>query len=172
MIGPEAIPSLVAYLADRKHGLWARVAVCVSLEEIGKRYPESRDACVDGLQTRLQEFKQNNETLNAFLISSLVELKAVKAAPLVERAYQANKVDISVLGDFEDFQVEVGLLEKRLTPPPRYFWAKEDPQTQWEADKKAKREADRRKRQQAKKEKARRKAAKKTRRGKRKKKKR
>jgi hypothetical protein len=172
MIGPDAIPPLIAHLADRKHGLWAKVAASVSLEEIGKRHSESREACVAGLQTGLQDYKKNDETLNAFFISSLVGLKDVEAAPLVERAYLADKVDISVMGDFEDYQIEVGLLEKRLTPPRFYFWTKEDPLAQWEADKKTQREADRRKRQQAKKEKTKRKAAKKIRRGKRKKKKR
>jgi len=31
-------------------------------------------------------------------------------------------VDISILGDWEDAQIELGLLEERLTPAPQYTW--------------------------------------------------
>jgi hypothetical protein len=40
----------------------------------------------------------------------------VEAAPLVEEAYRADRVDELVMGDWEDFQVEVGLLDQRLSP--------------------------------------------------------
>jgi len=69
------------------------------------------------------------------LILYLVDLKAVEIAPLVEQAYQADVVDLSVLGDYEDFQIEVGLLKERLTPPPRFHWAR-DPKEAWEMEKK------------------------------------
>jgi hypothetical protein len=87
----------------------------------------------------------------------------VEAAPLVERAYQADRVDLSILGDYEDFQMAIGLLKKRQTPPPRYQWLRE-PEAQWQADKKAQREVEQRQRQLAKKDKQKRKQAKKARR--------
>ncbi len=92
----------------------------------------------------------------------MADLKATEAAPLVERVFQANVVDLSVVGDFEHYQIAVGLLEKRLTPPPRYGYF-DEPQLEWDADKKARQEEERRKRQQAQKEKKKRKKAKKNR---------
>jgi len=77
MIGPAAVPPLVAYLSDSQHGLWARVTAGTSLAEIGQRHPESRGDCITGLQA----YKTNDDTLNGFLISSLADLKAVEAAP-------------------------------------------------------------------------------------------
>ena len=60
------------------------------------------------------------QTLNAFLMSYLVDLKAVEAAPVMEKAFAADRVDISVQGDWEDVQIRLGLLDERLTPAPDY----------------------------------------------------
>jgi len=57
------------------------------------------------------------------LVSYLADLKAVEAAPIVSRTNEADFVEISIQGDFEDFQAAVGLLEERLTPAPNYFFA-------------------------------------------------
>jgi hypothetical protein len=162
MIGPAGIPVLRDYLLNPEQREWASVTMAHCLVEIGKGHPEYRDACVEALQAGLEQYTENGETINAFLISYLVDLKAVEAAPLVERAYQADVVDLSVLGDFEDFQIEVGLLKERLTPPPRFYWAR-DPQAAWESETEARREEGRRQREREKKEKSKQKQARKAR---------
>jgi len=162
MIGPAAIPSLREYLLKSDKLEWASVTLAHGLVEIGNRHPEQHDACVEVLQTALELYETNSETFNAFLISYLADLKAVEAAPLVEKAYHANVVDLSVLGDFEDFQIQLGLLEERQTPPPRFSWGR-DPQAALESDEKTRSEEGRRQRAQEKKEKAKQKQAKKAR---------
>jgi len=132
MIGTESIPALRGYLVSPERKLWAAITIAHALEILGNQYPESRDECIGILQSVLEGFLNNDETLNAFLISYLVDLKAVEAVPLVERAYASGNVDISVLGDFEDFQIEVGLLEERVTPPQKFQWMK-DTESEWEA---------------------------------------
>jgi hypothetical protein len=166
MLGPVCIPALREYLQDPNKLTWASVTVGHCLAEVGKQNLESRADCVAALQAGLEQYTENDETINAFMISYLAELNAAEAAPLVELAYQADRVDLSVMGDFEEYQIAVGLLKKRLTPPPRYGFF-DYPQAQWEADKKSRREEERRQRQKAQKEKKKRKQAKKTRRGKR-----
>jgi hypothetical protein len=47
--------------------------------------------------------------VNSFLVLGLVELQATEAAPLMERAFRARKVDPMIMGDWEDVQVELGL---------------------------------------------------------------
>jgi hypothetical protein len=165
MIGPVCIPPLREYLTDPHKLVWASVTFAHCLAEIGTQHPESRAACVEALQAGLEQYEQNDETINGFIISFLTDLKAVESAPLVERAYQADAVDISIQGDFEDWQIELGLLEKRLTPPPRYDWAP-DPQAAWEAENNRRREEERRKRELEKKAKKKQKQAKKARKGK------
>jgi hypothetical protein len=162
MIGPASIPALRDYLLKPDKLEWASATMAHCLAEIGQRHPEQRDVCVEVLQSALEQYATNSESINASLISYLVDLKAVEAAPLVEKAYQADMVDLSVLGDFEDFQIELGLLKERLTPPPRFYWAK-DPQLAWENEKATRRKEERRRREHEKKEKKKQKQAKKAR---------
>ena len=166
MIGPVSIPPLHEYLLNPNKQTWASVTVAHCLAEVGKQHPESRTDCVEALQAGLEHYADNDETINGFLISYLADLIAVEAAPLVERAFQADRVDLSIMGDFEEYQIAVGLLKERQTPPPRFSFF-EDPQAQWEEEKKSRQEDERRQRQQAQKEKKKRKQVKKTRRGRR-----
>jgi hypothetical protein len=122
MIGPAAVPKVAEYLADPLHGLWAQVAAARSLAEVGQRHPDARDDCVAVLGNVLQGFADHDPGLNGSVISCLVDLQAVEAAPLMEKAFDAARVDISILGDWEDAQIALGLLEERLTPAPQYVW--------------------------------------------------
>ncbi len=117
MIGPAAIPSLADYLANTENKTYARGAASGALTEIAEGHPESRQDCVEALVKALELFEQNNETINAFIIYELVDLKAVEHIELMEKAFKANKVEEIVCGDFEDIQIDLGLLAERKTPP-------------------------------------------------------
>lgn len=121
LIGPAAIPVVDRYLADPQHGLWARVAACHGLSEIGQRHPSSRAECVGIITRQLEQFGQQDPTLNAFLFSRLLDLKAVESAPVIERAFAAEAVDPAVAGDWEGAQVELGLKAGRSMPRPDYL---------------------------------------------------
>jgi hypothetical protein len=116
MIGREAIPALARYLDDASHGLWPHVTAAFSLERIAAGDPSARGECVTILSRQLERFTENDPSLNGFLISYLVDLRAVEAAPSMERAFAADRVDLSILGDWEDVQVELGLKAARKTP--------------------------------------------------------
>jgi hypothetical protein len=118
LIGRPALPTLAAYLLDPSHDLWARVAAADGLKAIAEGDPSARSDAVNALAAVLRHPDENDVTLNGFLISCLVDLRAVGAAPLIERAFEAEAVDLSIQGDWEDVQVELGLLEARVTPPP------------------------------------------------------
>lgn len=123
MIGPTAVPVLARYLADPSHDLRARIAAANSFEEIGNRHPDARAECVTALAKQLEQFAELDPTLNAFIISFLLDLKAVEAVPVMERAFAAGRVDISIQGDWEDVQIRLGLLHERQTPKPNYHQA-------------------------------------------------
>jgi len=122
MIGPAAIPALAAYLADASHELFARIATADSLKSIGQNHPEARSQCIAGLTGQLERFEENDPSLNAHLISELIDLKAVESAPTMERAFAADCVDPTVAGDWEDVQIELGLKTARETPRPRFHF--------------------------------------------------
>jgi len=132
MIGPQSIPALKAYLATPEKEQWAAITAAHSLEKIGNEYPESRSNCIAVLEHTLKEYFKNDETLNAFVISYLADLKAVESIHLVEQVFESGNVDITVMGDYEDFQIALGLLEERLTPPLKFRWMK-DPDQEGEA---------------------------------------
>lgn len=126
-IGPKAIPALQDYLANNSNGEYARVAAAESLGKIGQEHPEVRDHCVAVLTDQLKEFMENSPTVNAFVVYSLVELKAVESAPVMAQAFEANQVEGDTIGDWEDVQIQLGLLEERLTPPEPLTWERSKP---------------------------------------------
>lgn len=120
-IGPAAVPHLAAYLASPDNLVWARITAATALEKIGGRYPEARADCVAALTAALKAYGVTDPELNASIIYSLSQLKAVEAAPLVGEAFRAERVDESFAGGWEEFQVGVGLLEKRFPFPDDDF---------------------------------------------------
>lgn len=114
-LGAPAIEPCREYLADQSHSTFARVAAGYALSEVGKQHPETRDACIQALISTLRDYQNDDETVNAFSLSYLAELKAVDAAPLAEEIFKAGRAEIEVAGDYEDYQIRVGLLQKRVT---------------------------------------------------------
>lgn len=120
LIGPAAIAPLAAYLEDSVHHTEdARVSAVSCLEEIGKDWPEARDECVAILTRQLELFAENGAELNGFIIASLINLKAIEAAPVMECAFAAKKVDVMIAGDWNDVQVDLGLKEASAEHAPR-----------------------------------------------------
>ena len=123
MIGPAALPMLRTALPveARTDDPWRAIKVATALREIGVAHPETREQVVDTLYRQLRLWEHQGEDLNAFLIYLLMGLRAVESAPLMQEVYEAGAVDESILGDWEEVQVELGLLAERTTPAPRYF---------------------------------------------------
>jgi len=122
-IGQPAIPAITQYLAHPTRPVWGRIGAATALAAIGARYPEVREDCVVALTNQLRLFAEQDADLNAFLICSLLDLHAVESAREMEQAFVADRVELSVNGDWEDVQVELGLVPARLTPPRR-SWAR------------------------------------------------
>lgn len=109
LIGRAALPALAAYLADGSHEVEAHLCAIPSIEQIGKRWPEARPACVGCLMEHLERCAEQDPEVNGFLVTGLVDLHAIEAAPLIERAFAARRVDPCVIGDWEEVKVVLGL---------------------------------------------------------------
>lgn len=120
MIGRAAIPALSRYLSDATHDTWPRITAARCIERIGVLDAAARDEAVAVLTQELEQFTTNDPDLNTFLIDNLLALKAVAAAPLIERVFASDRVDIFVQGDWEDVQIELGLRTERETPRPKF----------------------------------------------------
>lgn len=97
--GGDAIPQLKSALFENtifREDVWNYVGIVATLEEIGKNFPEQRKVVSQILRDRLREPELNSPTLNAFLVSSLVDLKDIESAPEIEDAYSKDLVDVEI----------------------------------------------------------------------------
>lgn len=117
MIGPAALPGATLLLFDEEADEELRIAAADVVAGVGEEYPERRDEAAAVLTTQMQDWARQSRELNAFLVTDLVALGEVKVAPLLEAAFQAGAVDLSLGGDWEDAQIALGLLQERITPP-------------------------------------------------------
>ena len=109
LIGPESVSPLAAYLADPSHRLYPRIAVANGLARVAKRHTETRDRAAAALTEQLLRCRENDPSLNGSLVSYLLDLKAVKSAGAIERAYAAGCVDEEIVGGWEKARRELGL---------------------------------------------------------------
>ena len=117
MIGPAAIPVLTAYLADSSHEMYSRAYASNGMIEIANWYPASREECIAAISKQLEAFEENDYELNAFIIGDLAQLKAVETLPLIERAFEADRVDEFII-DLDYVLEEFGLKEREVVESP------------------------------------------------------
>lgn len=120
MMGPIATSKLVEVLEDVLADAWARSAAIEGLTKIARDHPQTRDEIVEALMRRLRDLESEDEDVVTAAVNGLANLKATEAAPLIEQAFASDKVDIWLRGDWEDVQIDMGLLDKRKTPRPSY----------------------------------------------------
>jgi hypothetical protein len=121
MIGPAAISTARRMAAREDLDAYTRYAAMSVLTAVATRWPEARDQCVEVLTAFLRNWEDQEPEFNASVIAELVEMNATESAPLMAAAFQSEAVDLSMNGDWEDVQVELGLLAERITPRPSYF---------------------------------------------------
>ena len=112
---PAAIPHLIEFLEIKSNGLWARLSAAEAMQVAALDKPELRSTVVATLTSTLAGYASADEIFNTLLVDLLMKLQAVEAAHLVEQVFKAGKIDEMIYGDWEDFQVGVGLLQERLT---------------------------------------------------------
>lgn len=117
MIGAPALHPATLILFDETRDERLREAAGTVLRDVGMQYPERRGEAVATLTRQLEDWKIQSPALNALLVACLIDLAATEAAPVMEAAFAAKAVDLSVAGDWEDVQVELGLLHERVTEP-------------------------------------------------------
>lgn len=111
VMGPSALPELTAYSADTSHDTSLRITAIRGIETIGRRWPEVRNECGEIIIHQLEAFEKNDEEYNGFLVSSLMDLQATEALPVIERAFAADRVDTMIV-NWDDVQADFGLISR------------------------------------------------------------
>jgi hypothetical protein len=108
-IGAPAIHRTAELLRDDSMHIYSRAAAASALTKIARRHPESRPECLRLLTYQLGLFAENDPEWNGWLVADLLEIKANEAAPLIEQAFAADRVDETIVGDWDEVQAKLGL---------------------------------------------------------------
>jgi hypothetical protein len=115
-IGPAVVPALREYLTDSSHELFARACVVCSLSETALRHPQVRDEVVRILADALSRFADTDDCLNGYMVASLLDLKATEAAEVIEQAHAADRVDLTICGNWNKVRTTLGVEGRGLVP--------------------------------------------------------
>jgi hypothetical protein len=115
MIGPPAMESMTAFFNDPTKDHFARGWIAEAFYKLSLQHPEKRGECVAILTQQLERAEENGPDLNALIISSLVAIKAVESAGVIEAAFNRGLVDETFDGDWAYTKYDLGLSP---TPPP------------------------------------------------------
>jgi hypothetical protein len=116
MIGADAVEPLAAYLADAGNPEFARVAARGGLLKVAEQFLAERERVVGLIAAALGKFDADAPTVNGFLVSALLDLKAVEQLDVMRDAYRRGCVDETICGDYAAVEEELGLRPPR---PPR-----------------------------------------------------
>ncbi len=117
-MGPIILPELIAYLANPHYNSLQRAIITESIALIGKQYPEFRDESVKILTRRLADYKSNPNELNGWIVCSLMDLKAVESASVIETGFAADAINPFIAGDWNEVQIKLGLKTREELPEP------------------------------------------------------
>jgi hypothetical protein len=119
MIGPTAIPHIAAFIATHKDLAWSVGTAISGLSQIVARHSSCRGECVAILVRTLEPHADTDPTINGFAVSALLDLRAVEAIDTIRDAFRRDAIDLSIAGDIEDVEIELGLRDRRTTPVAR-----------------------------------------------------
>lgn len=108
-IGPVCIPALSGYLAEGKHSWLGISTAAAGLTKIALKYPDYRQECIEILTEALARHKEQSPDINGNLVYQLLELEAIDAVSVIERAYKEGPMDEMFCGSWARVQIELGL---------------------------------------------------------------
>ena len=121
-IGPHVVPAIVARLEQREPFDLAVIDYGNVLVEVAKRNPETGEEVIGHLVRVLDRATENGDEVNGFIISDLIDLKAVETWPAIERAFAGGNVDETIAGDAADVKWDLGLgPEPPRRPLPHFY---------------------------------------------------
>ncbi len=116
-IGKPAIASLVRLATDAEQHEFARITAVEALRLVAEYYPETRNEIVVHLTEMITKATKDDIRLNSTVLVGLIELQAIEAAEAIERAFSSNRLDVGMIGDWDDVRKKLGVEGLRLEMP-------------------------------------------------------
>jgi hypothetical protein len=110
LIGPVSIPVLAAFLGSSE-ALCPKMYALRCLEHIVKRHPSAHEACTQAVVSCLEQFQKNNPEFNGLLTTTLIELQAKDAAPLIQEAYESDFLEEGLYESWQEAGEALGVME-------------------------------------------------------------
>lgn len=120
LMGPSVMPAVQQYLAAPSHDVCGRISAIDYFRKLESRHPQEHNRCIEVITNQLAKHQENEPAFNGFLIAGLCDLHAVEKASDIEQAFAANHVDLSIMGDWDEAQVALGLKTRQEVPHKRF----------------------------------------------------
>jgi hypothetical protein len=121
LIGEKAIEPIKQHLSDPATDKDTKGILVSAFGKIIANNPDYREQGVAFLTEYLAAITDENSYLASFVVSELMDLNAKESIETIRGAFQRGCVDISIEGDIEDVEIEMGFRQHRDTPKPDYF---------------------------------------------------
>ncbi|MEI6707315.1 MAG: DUF1186 domain-containing protein [Methylococcales bacterium] len=121
LIGEKAIEPIKQQLSDSITDAFKKSILVTAFGKIIANNPDYREQGVAFLTEYLAKITDENSYLAGFVVSELIDLNAKESIETIRAAFQRGCVDISMAGDIEDVEIEMGFRQHRATPKPNYF---------------------------------------------------
>jgi len=117
LMGLPAIAKIKDFLDDTAKSELARINAISCLAELGEFH---RGECIAVLTDFLKKANNTVPDLVGFTVWALLKLKATESIDVIRDTFNRKCVNISITGDIEDVEIDLGLRDKRTTPSPNY----------------------------------------------------
>ena len=124
LMGPATLPPLRSALADPEHHQSSRISFAHAVKRVGEWHADARKQAVSVLCGQIGRYAENPRSLNAFLVSCLMDLGGKEASEIIESAFAEDHIDLSVCGNWNEVKHRHGIEERGLVPAPLadYRW--------------------------------------------------
>jgi len=120
MIGKPAMARVSGMLLDETEEEDQKKIAASALAEMAQQHPELREEVIEHFRQHLQSPNSTYYVHNGLLVSHLMDFDAVELIDEIRALFEHNSVDISIPGDLEDVEIELGVRDERSTPRPKY----------------------------------------------------
>lgn len=117
-IGMPALPDLLQALDQYPEYECIAIAVMDALHQLSKDPAEVE--IIKGTLTRLLSDDDLSREGKGYAVASLIRLHGRDRIAEIKEAFERNRVDLTVLGDLEEVEIELGLRTKRSSPQPDF----------------------------------------------------
>lgn len=120
LVGVPAFDPLADRVRNRSLGIFARSVAARALVHLCRVFPADRSRTGEFIAQTLSDPRETDPVLLGLLVSDLIALDGVEWALHIKAALASGRVGAWHCGDWEDVQVDLGLLDRRRTPPQYY----------------------------------------------------